>query len=156
MHIISPPHTQSIRCNESNEINKIVHHRWDTRTFWCMFICVCRLISAGFQQSCFPSCLTYLRQATQHIGKDPKGVTKTYYAVEMFVENLGEERNSNIKVLKKMFCRAASLFTIWRYTNISTCNSVLLCFWLSISFALDVYDGPISSPISVGFSNNLC
>ena len=43
-----------------------------------------------FSAELLPVLFDYLTQATQHIEKDPRGVTKTYYALEMFVENLGE------------------------------------------------------------------
>ena len=56
------------------------------------FLCLQPDISK-FSAELLPILFDYLSQATQHIDKDPKGVIKTYYAVEMFVENLGKDRS---------------------------------------------------------------
>ncbi len=44
-----------------------------------------------FSSELLPILFTCLGKAAEDVDKDPRGVTKAFYAVEMFCENLGEQ-----------------------------------------------------------------
>ena len=65
-----------------------------------------------FASELLPLLFQYLGRATQEANQNPKGLTKCYYALEMFCENLGRSTLNSNKV-DVYFCRYCQIHYIY-------------------------------------------